>query len=165
MPSRIPSDVFEAFYFVVHDYDGGEVAGGGVPALARVMGMPPGTLYNKANINANENNHNKPTLKDAMLATVLTKDPRIVQAFARVAGGVFYQLPDLSHISTDALLVHLTKIGAEAGDFYTCLDESLRRDSEITPEEFIALEKEAHQWVSAILEALVRLREMSGAQQ
>ena len=164
MASRIPSDVFEAFYFVTHDYEGGDGEGGGVPALARLMGMPVGTLYNKANINDNENNNNKPTLKDAVLATVLSKDTRIAQAFAKIAGGVFYQLPDYSQVPTDALLLHLTKIGAESAEFYSCLDQSLRADSDINAEEFAALEQEAHQWIAAILEAIHRLREMSGAQ-
>jgi hypothetical protein len=159
---RIPPDVNDAFYRVVHDFKGGEQNRGGVPALARLMGMSPGVLYNKASIKDNEDSHHKPTLKDAVLVTILTEDPRIVQAMCAVAGGVFYPLPDLSQISTEALLTHLTRLGAESGDFYRCLDEALRQDDGISLDELKALETEAHEWVSAILETLQRLREMAG---
>jgi|GEM_PF-788416 len=165
MRSRTPSDVYEAFHRVVHDYNGGEQDGGGVPALARLMGMPPGTLYNKANTSENDNNHNKPTLKDVVLATILSGDVRIIQSLCHTAGGVFYRLPDLSDFSTDALLLHLTRIEAESGDFYSCIDKSLRQDSDLTHKEFQAIEAEAHQWVAAILETVHRLREMAGVEQ
>lgn len=160
---RIPSDVNDAFYRVVHDYKGGERKGGGVPALARLMGMSPGVLYNKASIKENEDSHHKPTLKDAVLVTILSEDPRIVQAMCSVAGGVFYQLPDLSQIPTEALLTHLTRLGSESGDFYRCLDDALRKDEVISLDELKVLENEAHEWVAAILETLERLREMAGA--
>lgn len=160
MATKLPVDVQDAFYRVTHDFQGGETQQGGVPALARLMGMPPGTLYNKAN--PNESSHHKPTLADAVLASYLSKDDRIAQAFAHTLGGVFYRLPTLSDLPTDALLLHLTKIGRESGEFHTCLEDALRNDDAITPPEYQALENEAHRWVAAILETLARLREMAG---
>lgn len=160
MASRLPVDVQDAFYRVVHDFAGGEASGGGVPSLARKMGMPPGTLYNKAN--PNESSHHKPTLADAVLASILTADRRIAHAFCHTLGGVFVDLPDLAGLTTDGLLEHLTKIGRESGEFYACLDASLRTDRQINAEEFSALEHEAEQWIAAIWEAVARLREMSG---
>lgn len=160
MATRLPVDVQDAFYRVVHDFGGGEANNGGVPSLARQMGMPPGTLYNKAN--PNESSHHKPTLADAVLASILSGDRRIAQAFCHTLGGVFVSLPDLSNLTTDSLLEHLTKIGRESGEFYACLDDSLRADRQINAEEFAKLECEAEQWIAAICEAVARLREMSG---
>jgi hypothetical protein len=163
---RIPSDVGDAFYRVVHDFKGDKPEDVGVPALARLMGMSPGVLYNKANPHDNEHNHNKPTLQDAVMVTTISKDIRIVQAMCSVAGGVFYPLPDLSHLNTEALLNHLTKLGSESADFYRCLDAALRKDDDgISYREFESLETEAHQWISAILETLARVREMAGVEQ
>lgn len=162
MATRLPADVQDAFYRVVHDFAGGEARGGGVPAMARQMGMPPGTLYNKAS--QSEASHHKPTLADAVLASILSGDRRIAQAFCHTLGGVFVSLPDLSNLTTDGLLEHLTKIGRESGDFYACLDAALRNDRQINADEFTALELEAEQWIAAICEAVARLREMSGGQ-
>ncbi len=151
MGSAIPRDVQDAFYRVVHDF--------GVEKLAGMMGMSPGVLYNKAN--SNDSSHHKPSLADCIVVTHLTGDKRIVQAFAHSAGGVFHQLPDLSHLTTDALMLHILKIEKEGGDFYTALHESLAKDDEISRDEFLRIEREAHEWIAAILEGLSRIKEMS----
>lgn len=152
MGATIPKDVQDAFYRVVHDF--------GTEKLAGMMGMSPGVLYNKAN--CNDTSHHKPTLGDCIVVTHLTGDKRIVQAFAHSVGGVFFKLPDLSNLSTDALLTHILGIETEGGDFYLAVSDSLKNDNRINPKEFTRIEREAMQWVGAILEGLARIREMAG---
>lgn len=151
MGSTIPKDVQDAFYRVVHDF--------GVEKLAGMMGMSPGVLYNKANVH--ETSHHKPTLADCVVVTHLTGDKRIVQAFCRSVGGVFHELPDLSHLSTDALMLHIIRIEKEGGDFYREIHSSLGIHDRLTRKEFAAIEREAHEWIGAILEGLARMKEMS----
>lgn len=151
MGSAIPRDVQDAFYRVVHDF--------GVEKLAGMMGMSPGVLYNKAN--SNDSSHHKPSLADCIVVTHLTGDKRIVQAFAHSAGGVFHQLPDLSGLTTDALMLHILKIEKEGGDFYSVLHGALVEDNQISSDEFTAIEHEAHEWIAAILEGLARMKEMA----
>lgn len=152
MGNSTPRDVQEAFYRVVHDRD--------VAKLAGMMGMSPGVLYNKAN--QNETNHHKPTLADGVVLTNLTGDKRIAQAFCHSVGGLYVELPDLSNLSTDALMMQLVQIEEEGGDFYRTLHDSLKSNDDITAKEYEEIEHDAHAWVSAILEGLIRIKEMSG---
>lgn len=154
MATKLPMDIHEAFYRVVHDYPAG------VPTLASKMGIPPGTLYNKA-APGNEGHH-KPTLADGVVATLLTGDKRIVQAFCRTVGGVYYDQPDLSNLATDTLLEHLTRIQIRNGTFHHEIHDALSNDDQIDRAEFLRIEREAHEYVAVILESLARMREMAG---
>lgn len=156
MGATVPTDVQQAFHDVVYDF--------GPKRLAAMMSMSLGTLHNKANCNENEQNHNKPTAKDLVLVTLLTGDKRIAQAFSRTVGGVYVDLPDLSGLPTDALLVHILKIAHENGDFHRAIERSTERDG-ISRKEYAAVEKEGHELIAAILECLIRLKEMSGGGQ
>jgi len=149
--SGVPKDVQDAFYRVVHDRD--------VAKLAGQMGMSPGVLYNKAN--PNESSHHKPTLADCIILTNLTGDKRIAQAFAASVGGVFCELPDLSNLSTDALLMHILRVVDKGGDFHREIHEALELDNKIDGKEYAAIEREANEWIAAILEGLARMREMA----
>lgn len=151
MGSQIPADVHEAFRAVVLDADPKD--------LAAKMGVQLGTLYNKVNLS--DSTHHKPTLADAVLVTVLTGDKRILHSFAKIVGEVCYSLPDFKDISTDALLVHILKIEKESGDFYQRTEGALRNDNRISAREYKVIEREAYEWISAVLESLARMREMS----
>lgn len=151
MGNSVPKDVQDAFYRVVHDRD--------VAKLAGQMGMSPGVLYNKAN--PNDSSHHKPTLADCIILTNLTGDKRIAQAFAHSVGGVYHDLPDLSNLSTDALLLHLTRIQMQSGDFHRSIHDALKEDNEISRKEFRTIEAEAHGCLGVILESLARMREMA----
>lgn len=154
MATKLPMDVHEAFYRVVHDFPDG------VPALAAKMGLPPGTLYNKAD--PGNEGHHKPSLADGVVATLLTGDKRIAQAFSRTVGGIHLDLPDFSDLTSDALMMHLVRIEEEGGDFYRTLNTSLKTNNDINGKEYAAIEADAHQWIAAILESLIRMKEMSG---
>jgi hypothetical protein len=151
MSKSIPKDVQDAFYRVVHDRD--------VSKLAAQMGISAGVLYNKANVN--ESTHHKPTLSDAIVLTNITGDKRIVQALCQSVGGVYYELPDLSNVETDALLSHILKIEVEGGDFHRSIHDALADDNAINKKELAKIEVELHHWIAAILEAFARMREMA----
>lgn len=145
--------VQEAFREVVYKF--------GVEKLADMMGKSPGVLYNKCNLNDNESNHNKPLLSEAVLVTNLTGNMLIVKEICRVTGMVAMELPNLSNLSTDALLMHLTRIEEESGDFYRSLHSALKSNN-ITQKGFTQIEREGHEWIEAILESLARMKEMYG---
>lgn len=146
MAEKVPTDVFDAFYRVVHDF--------GVEDLAKKLAMPAGTLYNKAN--QNESSHHKPTLADAVVATVITKDHRILHAFAHTVGEVCFPIPDLSNVSDVALLELITKIGAEGGDFYREINKALAH-SHIRKDDLKRIQLEAFEFISAIAETVARI--------
>ncbi|SCX40542.1 phage regulatory CII family protein [Nitrosospira sp. Nsp1] len=153
MGRSIPKNVQDAFYRVIHDYPEG------VEALANKMGIPTGTLYNKAN--TNESSHHKPTLADAVVATVISGDKRILHAFAATVGEACYSLPDLSNLSTTALVSHITRTEAVSGDFYRAIHQALETDGLISSNEFEVIKRQAYGWISVILEGLERMKEMS----
>ena len=153
MNNHNSADVQEAFHRVVLDHD--------VKQLAGQMGMSPGVLYNKANYHDNENNHNKPTLSDAIVLTNISGDKRIAQAFCYAVGGLYHELPDLSHLTLDALFMHILKIEVEGADFWHALHNALKDDDRIDAREYVRIEREAHEWIAAIFEGLARMKEMS----
>lgn len=154
MGNQKPVDVQDAFYRVVHDYAGGEAKGGGVPALARKMGKSPGVLYNKANYN--ESSHHKATLDDAVLASIISGDHRILHAFASTLGEVCFPLPSLSNASDAALLELINKIGAEGGDLYRAINDGLS-DRQYTRRDHARVKTESYEFIAAICEAVSRL--------
>lgn len=149
MAARPITDVFQAFHRVVHDYPDG------VEKLASRMAVSPGTLYNKANLN--ESSHHKPTLGDAVLATLSTGDHRILHAFAYTVGEVCFPLPDLSRVSDSALLELVNNIGAEGGDLYRAINDGMA-DRRYTRAEHAKVKSEAYQFIAAICEAVGRLQ-------
>ena len=153
MAAKLPLDVHEAFYRVVHDYPDG------VAALAAKMGIPVKVLYNKADPGNDSNN--KPSLADGVVATLATGDRRVLHAFAHTVGEVCYPLPDLSRLSTDALLINLTHIQIRNGSFHHEIHNALSVDDRIDLNEFARIEREAHGYLAAILEGLARMREMA----
>ena len=148
MAGRPVIDVFDAFHRVVHDYPQG------VEKLASRMAIAPGTLYNKAN--TNESTHHKPTLGDAVLASLATGDHRILHAFAATVGEVCFPLPDLSKVSDSALLDLVTNIGAEGGDMFRAINEGMAANG-YTRREHARVKTEAYEFIAAICEAVARL--------
>ena len=150
MDSRIPNDVNDAVYRVVHDF--------GVEALARRTGTAAGTIYNKAS--PTDAGHHKPTLADALIWSQITGDYRIAQAFCHCLGGAFIPLHGLSKHSDSALLDLVLQHDSETGDFAGALRAALD-DGRITPREFATLNREGREAIAALLELLARLEDMS----
>lgn len=147
--SRIPADINDAVYRVVHDF--------GVEKLAARTGTPAGTIYNKAL--ASDSTHHKPTLADALIWSQITHDPRIVQALCRCLGGAFVPIDDLARVSDAALLELVANWMSEQGRFFEAFNQTIA-DGEVTLGEFEATDRQARQVISALLELLGRLEQM-----
>lgn len=144
-----PTDVHEAFRAVVHDYD--------VAQMAAKIGMPLGTLYNKANLN--ESSAHKPTLADAVLVQVIAADTRIVEAMAHTLGGVFVKLPTVQAISDVALLEMVAEISIKNGQFHGELKDALA-DGKFSHEEHLRIHQRALTYITTILESVSRIKGM-----
>lgn len=144
----VAPNVFEAFRGLVYAHD--------VPALAGRMGMPPGTLYNKAA--AGDETHHQPTLRDVLLATTVTGDLRVVEALAETFGLATYDAASHATASDEALLELLTTLAAENGEFHRALGEGLRA-RRFTPGALRAIRGEAYDIVSALMTLVQRLED------
>ncbi|NDP60085.1 MAG: hypothetical protein GZ090_12105 [Oxalobacteraceae bacterium] len=150
--TRCPIDVHEAFRAVVHDYD--------VAQMAAKLGMPAGTLYNKANLN--ESSAHKPSLGDAVLVQVIASDTRIVEAMAHTLGGVFVKLPTVQTISDVALLEMVAEISIQNGQFHGDLKAALQ-DGKFSRDEHQAIHQRALDFITSILETVSRIEGMVDA--
>lgn len=148
--SRIPKDVNDAVYRVVHEF--------GVERLAARTGTAAGTIYNKAL--ATDSGHHKPTLADALIWSQITGDLRIAHAFCHTLGGVFIEIDHLKRHSDDALLDLVLRTEVEHGDFARALQAALA-DGRISAQDYEDLHREAYEAISAFLELLSRLEGMS----
>lgn len=145
---RQPFDVLEAFHQVVHAYPEG------VPALAAKLGIVPGVLYGKANVN--DAAHHRPTLGEAVSVQVITGDTRIVQAMAAILGGVFVPLHADFTVSDEQLLDIVAKWMREQGRFFDEMKTALA-DGQVDRREHAALRESAQLVVSAVFELWERL--------
>lgn len=157
MATKLPLDIHEAFYRVVHDYPEG------VPTLAAKMGMPVKVLYNKAD--PDNDSYNKPTLADGVVATLATGDKRILHAFANTCGEACFTLPDLSSLTTDALMIELAQVQITNGSFHHEIHDALNEDNEIDRAEYARIKASGYRYLAAILEALARMGEMAGVKE
>lgn len=142
----VAPDVFQAFRELVYFH--------GVERLAPLMGLRPGTLYNKAD--AGDDTHNQPTLRDVLLATQATQDMRVLDVLNQTFGRAAYDCGQHQSTSDDALLELLANLGAESGDFHRALADALkaRRFSRDT---LVGIRAEAFEMVSALMVLVSRL--------
>jgi hypothetical protein len=138
--------VHEAFRAVVHDY--------GVEYLAGVLGVRPGTLYNKAD--GGDEAHNQPNLRDVVQVTQATGDMRIVEAMAETFGLATFACTPTRTASDEALLELLTTLGAEHGEFHQALGAALS-GKRFTLEAYLRIRSEAFDVVSALMTLVQRV--------
>lgn len=138
--------VFQAFRELVYSQ--------GVESLAPLMGLRPGTLYNKAD--AGDDSHNQPTLRDVVLATQATGDMRVLDALNETFGRAAYDCAQFENLTDQDLLELVTNLGAESGEFHRALANGLdqRKFSEDTMRQIRA---EAFDMVSALMVLVKRL--------
>lgn len=141
-----PADPFEAFRQLVYAY--------GVPELAKLMGIKPGTLYNKAD--ADEHTHHQPTLRDVVLATGLTGDTRVLDALDEQFGRAAFDVGNAAHKSDEALLDLLTDLGSETGEFHRALHAALV-ERKFSLDNLVLIRAEAFDMVSALMTLVARL--------
>jgi len=146
-------DVFEAVYRVAHDFMGGAAKGGGAVKLAEKLLRNPGTFLNQVNP---ETETHKLHLETAILMQMASGDHRILHAEAGMLGEVCFKVPDLSHVSDDALLELMCKVGAEGGDFYRVTNQALQK-SRFTREEMAKVRHEGLEFIAAIAETMARM--------
>lgn len=146
---RHAPDVFEAFRSVVFAAD--------VQKLAPLMGLRPGTLYNKAE--ASEETHNQPTLRDVVLATQITGNMAVLDALDAAFGRASFDCLQYEGTSDAALLELLANLGAESGEFHQALGSGLAA-KRFSPEVFRAIRGEALDMVSALMTLVHRLEDM-----
>lgn len=147
--ARIPADVNEAVYRLVHDF--------GAQRLAAMTGTSAGVILNKAN--PNDSSHHKPTLADGLVWSLLSRDDRIVEAFCQALGGVFVPLREMHEQSDSALLDLVMDRDVALGEFADAISKSLA-DGQVTRAEFRAIASEAYGVVAAVLTLLYRLEGM-----
>jgi Phage regulatory protein CII (CP76) len=150
---HVKTDVFDVAQALARAYVDPATGAIGVPALAAQMGMPSGTLYNK--LNPNETTHYKLSLQDVIQITVITGDLRLVKALTQALGCVCFAIPNLDHVSDEALLELINNVGAEGGDFHRAINIALARKR---PErrDIGRIRKEGLEFIGAIVEAMTR---------
>lgn len=143
-----PLNAQEAFRQLVYAHPAG------VADLAHLMGLRPGTLYNKAD--ADDESHHQPSLRDVVLATRLTGDMRVLDALDEGFGRAGFAVADLAHFSDEALLELLARVGAESGEFHAALGRGLAA-KRFTRLELNVVRAEAFDAVGALMTLVARL--------
>lgn len=144
--SRPPSTPYEAFRRLVYGY--------GVEDLSRLMGLKAGTLYNKADADAES--QAQPTLRDIVIATEATGDLQVLDAMEETFGRIAFDTTQMAHISDGALLELLTKLGQESGEFHSALHKALI-DKKFSQEDLQLIRAEAFDVVSALMTLVSRV--------
>lgn len=142
--------VEEAAYRVGHDFPGK------IPALARLLAKNPGTLGNQ--LNPNTETHAL-TLVTAVAMTLVSDDPRILEAFAGTCGYGVFRLPE-GVASDEALLDLVLNSQQEAGEFGRLLRESLQ-DGSVSRREIQQMDVQCRRVVAAFHALLMRVEGLS----
>ena len=140
-------NIDDAAYAVVHDYPGGAAS------LAPRMGMSPAVLSSK--VNPNTKTHHL-TLREAVRATVITDDMRLLQAFGQEAGQIVLPSPtsDDEAASDMAVLELVAAVWGTQGNLGTTIHQALA-DGSLSGAEY-ELIKEAGSAAQAKIAALMR---------
>lgn len=144
--SRPPRTPYEAFRRLVYGY--------GVEDLSRLMGLKAGTLYNKADADAES--QSQPTLRDIVIATEATADMQVLDALEETFGRIAFDTTRLAHVSDGALLELLTKLGQESGEFHSALHKALI-DKKFSQEDLQLIRGEAFDVVGALMTLVSRV--------
>jgi hypothetical protein len=146
VPKGHPGSPFEAFRQLVYTF--------GAIDLAQQMGVNPGTLYNKADADADT--HHQPTLRDVMLATRLTGDMRVLDAMNESFGRAAFDVKPLAHVSDEALLELFLTLGKEVGEFHSAARAALM-ERNFNAQSLNSIRAEAFDLVSALMTLVTRL--------
>lgn len=146
-----PKDIQEAFRATCYGY------APGVEHLAALMGMTPGVLYNKCNVN--DSSHNQPTARDLVLVQVITGDKRVTHALANLLGGTFVDLAGITARGDDAVLDLVAAWMKEQGDLFAAFQEAYS-DGVIDAKDFKRIRKEAYDVLQAVMSFVARVEAM-----
>lgn len=137
---------YDAFKHLVYSY--------GPEDMARQLLMRVGTLYNKAD--ADSDSHNQPTLRDVVRVTQVSKNYLVLDALEFMFNRTSVDLNDMAHLSDDALLELLTRLGRESGEFHAALHNALQA-KQFSRDAYERVRLEAHDMVSALMTLLARV--------
>jgi hypothetical protein len=149
MPKRTEIDhgnPFEAFRRLVYLHN--------VQQLAPQMGLKPGTLYNKADADAES--HNQPTLRDVVQLTRLTGDTRVLDALCEMFDRAAFDVTPHAQASDDALLELIARMGVESGEFHAAVLQALV-SHKFTVADLQAIRAEAFDLVGALMTLVQRV--------
>jgi hypothetical protein len=146
---RVAASPQEAFRDVVYDF--------GAKALAAQLVMKPGTLYNKAEADADS--HHQPTLRDVINVTRVTGDFRILDSLDHLFNRAAYDLTPGLEVSDAAVLDLLCRVNSENGHMHAALTAGLA-DGKFTRAELAAVRGEAFELITAVLTFVHRLEGM-----
>lgn len=156
-------DVLEAARRAVYEYvDPKDANCRGVPAVAKKMGVLPGTLYNKLNFDNVELRHTL-SVPDLVQILNITGDVRVLSALCHTFGLVCFPVPDFANVSDAALLELVNNIGAEGGDFHRALN-SILTAKRCRASHIGILHKEGFEFIGAIVEAMARTKGLVDAE-
>ncbi|WP_428570751.1 phage regulatory CII family protein [Ramlibacter sp.] len=129
----------------------------GVQELAAELGYREGTLYNKADADAES--HHQPTLRDVINVTRATGDTRILESLDRLFDRAGFDLPPQSVCSDEHLLEILCRVGSENGQLHEAVRRALgaRR---FTVDDLQKVRAEAFDLVSEVMAFLARLESL-----
>lgn len=145
-------NVLEAFRDTVHAHHAG------VAELAASIGMVPGTLYNKANVN---DDRHPPTLSDAVLVMNHTGNKAIAEAFAHVGGGVFVPVVTTAADQDQALFEITARWMCEQGKFFEQFHQAVA-DGRIDAREHAQLQRTARSVVQQCMTLLAQIERIQG---
>lgn len=149
MPKRSEIDhgnPFEAFRRLVYLHN--------VQQLAPQMGLKPGTLYNKADADADS--HNQPTLRDVVQLTRLTADTRVLDALNEMFDRAAFDVAPHAQVSDEALLELIARMGVESGEFHAAVLEALV-SHKFTRADLQSIRAEAFDLVGALMTLVQRV--------
>jgi len=149
MPKRTEIDhgnPFEAFRRLVYLHN--------VQQLAPQMGLKPGTLYNKADADAES--HNQPTLRDVVQLTRLTADTRVLDALNEMFDRAAFDVAPHAQASDEALLELIARMGVESGEFHAAVLQALVAHK-FTRADLQAIRAEAFDLVGALMTLVQRV--------
>lgn len=143
--NEVPVSPFDAFRAVATAY--------GVKDLAEVLGMKPGTLWNK--VDADVESHHQPTLRDVIAITRETQDMRIVESLNRLFDRATIDLRP-GPVSDEAVLELLLRVSSEKGQMAQALRNGYA-DKRFCREDYQAVRGEAFDLINAVLDFVQRL--------
>lgn len=146
-----------AIYDTVHGYRDPVTRGRGAAALAPKLGMPPGTLSNKADPTIA---HAKLGLIESVTTQLVADDFQILHAYAATLGHCAWRLPPQSGAGDVELLDAYAAVHEQSGRMALAIREALS-DGRVTPAEVATIRMHFEAEVRAGLELLARLEALA----
>lgn len=150
-------DVLSAAFNVVHD-------AGGAAAVGQRIGKRPGNLAHE--LHPPPGSTAKLGLLDAIKITLLTRDFRILYAFADECGHICIPHQEAAHgdVSTNDVLMRASHLAREIAETFGVIHGALA-DGVVTPNEMAKVERESMEAIAAITDVVRAMRDKMDSDQ